>query len=142
VSKAALVAFDLLSLEADDLRQRPLEERREALARLVAGADAIRFSEALSAEGALVFDYACKLSKLVEPQLAQVPEPGLPTPVRNHAHTLSDFRAPTLSIECEPCGRHGRYSVARLMEQCGDAKLPELLYVLADWPEGAIAERL
>jgi hypothetical protein len=37
--------------------------------------------------------------------------------------------------ECEPCGRAGRYSVARLMEQYGDAKLPELLYVLADCPK-------
>jgi hypothetical protein len=25
--------------------------------------------------------------------------------VRENAHTLSDFRVPTLSIECEPCGR-------------------------------------
>jgi hypothetical protein len=40
--------------------------------------------------------------------------------------TLSDFLVPTLSIECEPCGRRGRYNVARLMEQYGDAKLPEL----------------
>jgi hypothetical protein len=47
--------------------------------------------------------------------------------MRDHAHTLSDFRVPTLSIECEPCGRRGRYNVARLMEQHGDAKLPELL---------------
>ena len=41
--------------------------------------------------------------------------------MRNHAHTLSDFRVPTLSIECEPCGRAGRYNVARLMEQYGDS---------------------
>ena len=27
--------------------------------------------------------------------------------MRDHAHTLSDFRVPTLSIECEPCGRSG-----------------------------------
>ena len=47
--------------------------------------------------------------------------------MREHAHTLSDFRVPTLSIECEPCGRRGRYNVARLMEKYGDAKLPELL---------------
>ena len=52
--------------------------------------------------------------------------------MRDHAHTLSDFRVPTLSIECEPCGRHGRYNVAKLMEQYGDARLPELLDVLAD----------
>jgi len=37
--------------------------------------------------------------------------------MRDHAHTLSDFRVPTLSIECEPCGRRGRYNVARLMEK-------------------------
>jgi hypothetical protein len=30
---------------------------------------------------------------------------------------------PTLSIECEPCGRRGCYNVARLIEQYGDAKL-------------------
>ena len=40
--------------------------------------------------------------------------------MRDHAHTLSDFRVPTLSIECEPCGRRGRYNVAKLMQQHGD----------------------
>ena len=55
--------------------------------------------------------------------------------MRDHAHTLSDFRVPSLSIECEPCGRRGRYTIAKLMEQYGDAKLPELLYVLADCPK-------
>jgi bifunctional non-homologous end joining protein LigD len=59
--QASLVAFDLLSLEADNLRQRPLEERREALARLVAGVDGVRFSAALTTEGAVVFAHACKL---------------------------------------------------------------------------------
>jgi bifunctional non-homologous end joining protein LigD len=59
--QAAFVAFDLLSLEADDLRQRPLEERREALSRLVRGVDAVQFSEALAADGATVFAHACKL---------------------------------------------------------------------------------
>jgi hypothetical protein len=50
-------------------------------------------------------------------------------------NTLSDFRVPTLSIECEPCGRRGRYNVARLMEKYGDAKLPELRHVLANCPK-------
>ena len=36
--------------------------------------------------------------------------------MRDHAHTLSDFRVPSLSIECEPCGRADRYNVAKLME--------------------------
>ena len=49
--------------------------------------------------------------------------------MRDHAHTLSDFRVPTLSIECEPCGRFGRYNVARLIEKYGDAKLPELRHI-------------
>jgi len=60
--RACLVAFDLLSLEGDDLRQRPLEERREALSQLVVGVDNIQFSEALAAEGAIVFAHACKLA--------------------------------------------------------------------------------
>jgi hypothetical protein len=56
--------------------------------------------------------------------------------MRDHAHTLSDFLVPTLSIECEACGRRGRYNVAKLMGKYGDAKLPDLRHV----PEGAIAE--
>jgi hypothetical protein len=44
-------------------------------------------------------------------------------------------RVPTLSIECEPCGRRGRYNVARLMEKYGNAKLPELRHVLANCPK-------
>jgi ATP-dependent DNA ligase len=41
---------DLLELNEDDYRQRPLEERREALCRLVAGGDSIIFSGAIAAE--------------------------------------------------------------------------------------------
>jgi hypothetical protein len=60
--------------------------------------------------------------------------------MRDHAHTLSDFRVPTLSIECEPCGRRGRYNVARLMEKYGDVKLPDLLHTLAaDCPKANTA---
>jgi hypothetical protein len=52
--------------------------------------------------------------------------------MRENAPTLSDFLVPTLSIECEPCARFGRYNVAKLIEQYGDAKLPELRHVLAN----------
>jgi hypothetical protein len=55
--------------------------------------------------------------------------------MRDHAHTLSDFRVATLSIECEHCGRRGRYTVAKLIEQYGDAKLPDLRHVLANCPK-------
>ena len=51
---------------------------------------------------------------------------------RDGALTLSDVRGPTLAIVCEPCGRRGRYSVAKLLEQHGDAKLTDLLQTLAD----------
>jgi bifunctional non-homologous end joining protein LigD len=57
---ASLVAFDLLRLEGDDQRLRPIEAPREALMRLVDGVDGILFSEAL-AEGAIVFVKACEL---------------------------------------------------------------------------------
>jgi bifunctional non-homologous end joining protein LigD len=60
-AQASLVAFDLLRLNGDDLRQRPIEERREALKRLASGASGILFSEALAAEGAVVFAKACEL---------------------------------------------------------------------------------
>jgi bifunctional non-homologous end joining protein LigD len=62
-AQASFVAFDLLRLDGDDLRQRPLEKRREALLRLVAKrrGEAILFSEALAEGGAVVFAKACEL---------------------------------------------------------------------------------
>jgi bifunctional non-homologous end joining protein LigD len=61
-AEATLVAFDLLRLNGDDLRLKPLEARREALQRLVPNVrHGILFSEALAAEGAVVFKKACEL---------------------------------------------------------------------------------
>jgi bifunctional non-homologous end joining protein LigD len=60
-AQVSLVAFDLLRLSGDDLRLRPIEQRQGALQRLVNGAGGILFSEALAAEGAVVFAKACKL---------------------------------------------------------------------------------
>jgi hypothetical protein len=51
---------------------------------------------------------------------------------RDGSIVLSDVRCRTLTIVCEPCGRRGRYDVARRMEQHGDAKLTDLLVTLAD----------
>jgi len=53
---------------------------------------------------------------------------------RDGAFILSDLRSPTLSIVCEPCGRHGTYNVASPMERRGDAKLTDLLVALANLP--------
>jgi bifunctional non-homologous end joining protein LigD len=60
-AQAALVAFDLLRLDGEDLRLRPIEERRSALLRLVAGVEGILFSETLAADGAVVFAKACEM---------------------------------------------------------------------------------
>ena len=89
--QASFVAFDLLGLEGDDLRQRPLEERRDALARLVAGVDGIRFSAGAHGRGRdrvrprlqagpggdRVEARRQPLSQRAEPQLAEVLKPGV-----------------------------------------------------------------
>jgi hypothetical protein len=52
---------------------------------------------------------------------------------RMSRYTLSDVRELTLTIECEQCGRRGRYAVAKLIEKYGrDAKLPDLRQTLAN----------
>jgi hypothetical protein len=52
---------------------------------------------------------------------------------RDGSLTLSDIREPALTIACERCGRHGRYSVGRLIAAQGaDAKLTDLLVTLAN----------
>ena len=61
--RASFVPFlDLLVLEGDDLRRSPARgAARGACAAGPRHADGIRFSEALSADGPLVFAHACKL---------------------------------------------------------------------------------
>ena len=46
---------------------------------------------------------------------------------RDRALILTDVRGPTLTIVCEPCDRRARLSVAKLIEEDGDAKLTDLL---------------
>ena len=58
---------------------------------------------------------------------------------RDGALTLSDVRSPTLSIVCEPCNRRGRYIVATLIDGHRDAKLTDLLVVLANCPKARSA---
>jgi bifunctional non-homologous end joining protein LigD len=69
----------LLSLGGDDLKPAPLKERRDALARLVAGVDAIRFSEAAHGRGrdCVRPRQSQPLSERAEPQLAEVLKPGV-----------------------------------------------------------------
>ena len=58
---ARLVAFDLLHVDGEDRRKLPLEVRRAELDALVAGINAIMFSEAIEAEGAVVFEKAVEM---------------------------------------------------------------------------------
>ncbi len=77
-ARATLVAFDLLHLGDRGLRRKALEERREALRVLVAGAAGVLFSEALSVEGALVFEGACRwgLEGIVSKRLGRLHRSG------------------------------------------------------------------
>ena len=55
---------------------------------------------------------------------------------RDGAIILTDLQAPFLHLVCEPCGRRGRYAVARLIAERGDAKLTDLLSALANCSKG------
>ncbi len=59
---AFLYAFDLIELNGNDLRREPLEKRKAALTRLLVRAHhGVHLNEHLEAEGALVFEHACRL---------------------------------------------------------------------------------
>ena len=53
---------DLIELQGEDLRDRPLEHRKQRLAKMLArGSVAITYNEHLNHDGALVFEHACRL---------------------------------------------------------------------------------
>jgi bifunctional non-homologous end joining protein LigD len=57
-----LYAFDLLDLNGEDWRPRPLEERKARLAELLAKAPVgIQYSEHLEGDGAAISAHACKV---------------------------------------------------------------------------------
>ena len=59
---AMLYAFDLLELDGEDLRPRPLGERKARLAKLVGRSDrGIVYNEHTDEDGSTVFRHACKL---------------------------------------------------------------------------------
>jgi bifunctional non-homologous end joining protein LigD len=60
---ARLVVYDLLSLDGEDLRRMPLQERRMRLASLLSGDPVLWFSSHVQgAQGAALFRHACALN--------------------------------------------------------------------------------
>ena len=61
--EAMLVAFDLLQHDGADLRDLPLIERKQRLARLLGRGKrpAIQYSEHLTGDGSTVFDHVCRM---------------------------------------------------------------------------------
>jgi hypothetical protein len=59
---ARLYAFDLLELDGEDWRPRPLDERKAKLEHLLARVRAgIRFNEHMAGDGAMIFAHACQM---------------------------------------------------------------------------------
>ena len=57
-----LCAFDLIELDGKDLRKRPIEERKHALANLLYRMrDGIAFNTHYDGDGAIIFKQACAL---------------------------------------------------------------------------------
>jgi bifunctional non-homologous end joining protein LigD len=60
--QVVLFAFDLLELDGDDWRWRPLEKRKTRLAKLLSRAgDGVYLSEHLAGDGAIIFEHACRM---------------------------------------------------------------------------------
>ena len=59
---AVLCAFDLIELDSEDLRGRPLEDRKTVLADLLDSAsDGIAFNKHFADDGGVIFKHACAL---------------------------------------------------------------------------------
>ncbi|PBC06439.1 RNA ligase family protein [Mesorhizobium sp. WSM3859] len=73
-----LVAFDLLHLNGHDLRDLPLQDRREVLQALIPAGGHIQFSEALPGAGDAVYHLACEtnLEGIVSKRLDSVYRSG------------------------------------------------------------------
>jgi bifunctional non-homologous end joining protein LigD len=57
-----LCAFDLIEVAGEDLRRQPIEDRKQALKRLLGNRHpGIAFNRHFDVEGAIVFHHACKL---------------------------------------------------------------------------------
>jgi bifunctional non-homologous end joining protein LigD len=77
-NRAVMYAFDLLFLDGEDLRAKPLADRRQALAFLMRPASAVVFSDGYAGAGADLFEIACEheLEGIVSKRLDAPYRPG------------------------------------------------------------------
>ena len=60
--RATLCAFDLIEIDGEDLRWRPIEDRKGILKKLIGNKyPGIAFNKHFDVEGSVVFHHACKL---------------------------------------------------------------------------------
>jgi bifunctional non-homologous end joining protein LigD len=61
---ATLCAFDLIEIDGEDLRWRPIEDRKAALKKLLSRSPpGIEFNKHFDVDGTVVFHHACKLGR-------------------------------------------------------------------------------
>lgn len=78
-ASAVHCAFDLLELNGEDLRRKPIEVRKQRLAQLLRGASSsIVFNEHYEGDGAIIFQHACALGceGIVSKRLGSPYRPG------------------------------------------------------------------
>ena len=89
---AILLAFDLLEIEGEDLRDQPLLERKRRLRQLLSRRDdGLQYVEFLEGDGAAIFAHACRLGlEGIVCKRADSPYRAGPSKtwlkVKNHAH--------------------------------------------------------
>ncbi len=97
---AGLIAFDLIELAGEDLRRRPLEERKRRLAKLVRGPHpGIVLNEIFEGDGDILFEHACKLGceGIVSKRLGTLYHPGRSP----HWVNVDNPKAPAVKRETE-----------------------------------------
>jgi ATP-dependent DNA ligase len=60
-ARVLLFAFDLLEINGEDYRAKPLLDRKRRLAKLLSNKTGIRFVEHLDGDGPTIFEHACKV---------------------------------------------------------------------------------
>jgi bifunctional non-homologous end joining protein LigD len=94
-TKIVMVAFDLLYLNARDLRKLQLRQRKAELKKIIAGTD-LQFSESFEIDGQAMFQHACKVG--LEGVVSKVRDSAYPTGLSNDWVKKTCAQRETLTI--------------------------------------------